>query len=149
MKTETTVSEFELSDFAAADTADMTVTVSGKLTTWVWTFAGPGHPKSVEQSNRLSRERLHDDRLKESARVNGKKWKPTEQSVDETREKNIAYVIERLVGWSPVKIGGADYPFNAENARQLLIDPSRIGLLTQALEFISDDNAFTQRSATN
>lgn len=148
-KTEAAVSEFDFADFEAADTADMTVVVNGKLSSWVWTFAGPGHPQSVEQSNRMARERLHEDRQKEAARVNGKKWKPTEQSPDENRDKNISYVVERLVGWSPVKIGGADYSFSPENARKLLSDPRRVGLLTQAMEFIGDDNAFTQRSATN
>lgn len=148
-QTEAVISEFDFSDFAAADTAAMTVVVNGKLSTWVWTFAGPGHPQAVEQANRMARERLHEDRQKEAARVNGKKWKPSEQSVDESREKNINYVVERLVGWSPVKIGGADFPFSVENARKLLIDPARVGLLAQALEFIGDDNSFTQRSGTN
>jgi len=56
-------------------------------------------------------------------------------------------IAERLVGWSPVKIDGKEYQFSVENARALLIDPRRVGLLTQALEFLSDLGSFTKRSA--
>lgn len=138
-----------LDDFSAADTADMTVTVNGKLTNWVWTFAGPGHPKTVEQTNKAARERLHEARQQEQARVNGKKVKLPEESVEDVRARNVNFVVDRLIGWSPVRIGGQDYPFTPDNARKLIGDPGRISLLTQALEFISDDQAFTRRSAAD
>jgi len=147
-KTETADAvEFSLSDFDSADTSSMTVEVNGKLTNWVWTFAGPGHPQTVEQSNRMARERLHQERLKEQAITNGKKWKAAEESVDEVRERNVRSVVERIVGWSPVKIDGQDYPFTPDNAYKLLIDRRRVGLLTQATEFLFADNSFTKRSA--
>lgn len=139
--------EFSLSDFESADTSTMTVEVSGKLTNWTWTFAGPGHPQTVEQSNRMARERLHQDRLKEQAITNGKKWKAPEETVDEVRERNVRSVVERIVDWSPVKIDGQDYPFTPENAYKLLIDRRRVALLTQATEFLFADNSFTKRSA--
>jgi len=52
----------------------MTVVNNGKLTKWVWTFAGLGSPKDcLLQSNRMARERLHaDNKEKEQARTNGK-----------------------------------------------------------------------------
>ena len=143
----TEISEFSMADLEAADIAEMTVEVNGKPTSWVWTFAGPGHPQAIAQSNRLSRERLHEDRLKEQAITNGKKWKAPEETVDQVRERNVNQIVERLVGWSPVKIDGADYPFTPENAKALLIDPRRIGLFTQAMEFLSDLGSFTKRSA--
>lgn len=141
------IAEFSMADLEAADTAEMTVEVNGRPTSWVWTFAGPGHPQAIAQSNRLSRERLHEDRLKEQAITNGKKWKAPEETVDQVRERNVNQIVERLLGWSPVKIDGADYPFTPENAKSLLIDPRRIGLFTQAMEFLSDLGSFTKRSA--
>lgn len=141
------IAELSMDELSAADTADMTVEVNGKTTSWVWTFAGPGHPKTIEQSNRLSRERLQRDRQIEQQQLNGKKVKLPDESVDEVRERNVMQIVERLVGWSPVKIDGQDYPFTPERAKALLIDPRRVGLLTQSLEFLSDLGSFTKRSA--
>lgn len=140
---------FSLDDFASADTATMTVTVNGRATDWDWTFAGPGHPKSVAQSDRLAREELKRQRSLQQARANGKKWTAPEETPDELRRENVANVVERLVGWSPVKIDGKDFAFTPENATMLLADPKRVGLLTQALEFLADENSFTRRSAIN
>jgi hypothetical protein len=150
MKTDKTeIAEFSFADFEAADEADMTVTMNGKETTWVWTFAGPGHPKTVELENRAARERLQTERMKEQTVTNGKKWKAPEQTVDEVREKNIDWIVNRLLRWSPVRINGDDYPFSAENARALLADRKKIELFTQALEFLTADSSFTRRSATS
>lgn len=143
----TDIAEFSMDDFAAADVAEMTVEVNGRPTTWVWSFAGPGHEKAIAQANRLSRERLHEDRLKEQAVTNGRKWKADELTVDEVRERNVNQIVERIVGWSPVRIDGKDFPFTPENAKALLSDPKRVGLFTQALSFLSDDQSFTTRSA--
>jgi hypothetical protein len=139
--------ELSLDELDAVDEAHMTVVVNGKETTWVWTFAGPGHPQTVDQADRLSRERLHQDRLKEQAQVNGRKWKAPEESVDEVRGRNIAWVVERLIGWSPVKIGGEMVPFSAEAATKLLSDPRKGALLTQAMEFLAAETSFTKPSA--
>lgn len=140
--------DFDLSELDTADESYMTVLSNGKETSWVWTFAGPGHPKAIEQSNRFGRERLHRERMQEQAQVNGKKWKPPEETPDEVKARNINVVIERLLDWSPVKMNGEPYPFSTENARKLLADPRKGALLIQALEFLGDENAFTRRSET-
>lgn len=142
------IPEFGDDDFDAADTATMNVVVKGQPSGWLWTFAGPGHPKTVEQGNRLSRERLRKEHDIEQARVNNRKWKAPEEDVDTVRDRNINWVIERLVGWSPVKIDGKEVPFSPEAARKLLIDPRKVDLLTQALDFLAADNSFTKRSVT-
>jgi hypothetical protein len=139
--------EFDLSDLDYSDEATMTVVIKGKPSDWTWTFAGPGHEKTIEQRNRMSRERLHREHEQEQARVNGKKWTAPEESVAAVRDRNIAFVVDRLLGWSEFKFGGAVYPFSPENARKLLSDPKKGALLVQALEFLSDDQAFTTRSA--
>jgi hypothetical protein len=143
------IAEFSFTDFEAADEADMTVVMNGKPTTWIWTFSGPGHPKTVEMENREARERLHAERMKEQTVTNGKKWKAPDQTVDEIREKNISWIVNRLVRWSPVRINGDDYPFTPENARALLADRKKVALFAQALEFLTADSSFTQRSGTN
>ena len=144
----TAVAEFLDDDLNAADQAEMTVVVNGKPTSWSWFFAGPGHPKTIAQTNQLVREKLHTDREQEQTRVNGKKWKAAERSPDEIRRENIDYVMGRLLGWSPVRINGADVPFTDDNARNLLAD-HRKDFLKQALDFLNDDKAFTKRSATS
>jgi hypothetical protein len=127
----------------------MTVTKDGKLTTWVWTFAGPGHAKAVAQSNRLSRERLHEDAQKEQARVNGKKWKASDETPDEVRKRNVSFIAERLLRWTPIKLNGEDLPFSIENATKVLSDPRKVSLLIQALEFLNEDKSFIKRAATS
>jgi hypothetical protein len=141
--------EIDISDIDAADEAEMTVTVNGKLTTWIWTFAGPGHPKTIALSNRLSRDRLQREREIERARTNGKQWKPEVETPDEIRAKNVSTVVERLLRWSPAKLDGEILPFSPEAATKLLSDPRKISLLLQALEFLGDDKAFTKRAATS
>ena len=143
----------DLDDFSSADTADMEVRLNGKSTGWTWTFAGPGHPKTTEQGDRIAKAALKASHAKERARVNGKKWEPEEETVEDLRKRNVDFVVDRLIGWSDIQVAGADgkpqpFPFTAENARKLLSDPSKGGLLQQAYSFIGDEDSFTKRSAT-
>lgn len=137
---------FDLSDLDAVDEAHMTVLSGGEPTDWVWTFAGPGHPQAVAQVNRALRERLLREKAKEQAAANGKKWKAPDRTADEAMAEDADYVMERLLGWSPIKMGGEDYPFSQENARKLLMDPRKGALRRQAVEFLLEDNSFTKRS---
>jgi hypothetical protein len=141
------VLNLSLDSLADAEIATLNLVIGGTPSGWLWHFAGPGHPKYLTQQNRVSRERLHKDRLIEQARVNGKKWVAPEETPEGVREGNVVYVIERLVGWSPIRIDGQDFPFTEDNARKILADPKRLNVLTQALEFLSADSSFTQRSA--
>lgn len=138
---------FDLDALDATDEGYMAVIANGKPTTWLWTFCGPGHPRAIAQSNRVAREQLTRNRQKEQAQANGRKWKAPEQSPEELLQDNVNFVMERLLGWSDVTMGGEPYPFSDENARKLLMDPKKGALLQQAIEFIIDDNSFTQRSA--
>jgi len=139
----------DLAAFDAVDEAEMQVMVNGQPSGWIWTFAGPGHPQAAAQSNRVAREQLAKQRAQEQARVNGKKYKSPEQSPDELLEDNVAFVLERLLGWSAITMNGEPFPFNHDNARKLLMDRRKGALLQQAVEFILDENSFTPRSAKN
>jgi hypothetical protein len=133
--------------FESAETGKMEVLdARGNPTGWFWEFAGPGHPKTEAQNNRFARDRLTKDKLVEQAQVNGRKWKADDKDPAEVRAKNIADVVERIVGWSPVEIGGKDYLFTSENALDFLSHPKRIGVLTQAMEFLASEKAFMPRS---
>ncbi|MEF2073482.1 branched-chain amino acid ABC transporter [Consotaella aegiceratis] len=137
---------FDLADLDASDEDEMEVYSNGNQTGWKWRFAGPGHPKAIEQSNRLARERLQRERQQEQAQVNGRKWKAPEESPDEALERNVRVVTDRLLGWSPITMGGEPYPYSPENARALLMDRRKSALLIQALEFLGDERSFTTRS---
>ena len=138
MTEEKKVPEFSMSDFGAADVADMTVVSNGKLTDWVWTFAGPGHPQTIAQNNSLARERLHQDRQIEQQRANGKKVKLPEETPEEVRGRTVDWIVGRLVGWSPVRIDGQDYPFTAENARKLLADQRNVALSNKLFDILRE-----------
>lgn len=143
------VEEISFADLESADTATMTVEINGRLSNWTWTFAGPGHQQTIDYNNRMQRDRLHRESQQEQARVNGKKWKAEEETVDEVRLRNVNWIVARLVGWSQVRIDGDDYVFSADNARALLLDPSKSSLFSQAVDFLADEKSFMQRSAAN
>lgn len=141
---------FDLADLDTVDEDVMEVQLKdGTPTGWKWTFAGPGHPKSIEQSNRLARERLRRERTQEQAVINGKKWKPDEETPDEALDRNVRIVTDRLLGWSDITMDGKPFPFSAENATSILKDRRKAFLLLQALSFLGDDAAFSGRSAKN
>ena len=144
---EKAVPSFSLDAFEASDTGKMQVLdAAGNPTGWFWEFAGPGHPKTEAINNRFARERLHKQQQIEQAQANGRKWKADQEDPAAVRAKNIADLVERLVGWSAVEIGGKDFPYTAENAIDFLSHPKRIGVLTQAMEFLTSERAFSPRS---
>lgn len=138
---------FDLSDLDSAEESEMEVLANGRPTGWRWRVAGPAHPQSLAQSNRVSREQLSKRRMQEQQQLNGKKVKLPEQTPDELLEDNVKFVLERLLGWSDITMNGEPYPFSQDNARKLLMDRKKGALLQQAIEFILDDNSFMSRSA--
>lgn len=145
-----TNTDFDLSDFDAEDTADMTVNhpITGEPTTWKITFAGPGHPLTIERINRETRQRLRDDREREEALANGRKWQAGEKTPDDLRAENVASIVDRIVTWTPVRINGEDLPFTRDNAVKLFGDPKKGRLFKQALDFLTAEKTFTKRSTT-
>lgn len=134
----------DLSTFESEDTAEMVVLhpATGQPTTWKITFAGPGHPKTMEQADRLGRRTLEEQRRRDQAMVNGRKWKAESPTLDDQRKESVRLVVERILGWSPVKVSGADYPFTPENAERLLLEPKQAALYRQCFEFLTADDAF-------
>lgn len=140
----------DLEDFSTLDTADMEVRINGRPIGWTWSFAGPGHPKTIEQGNRIARKALKESREKEQARINGRKWHADDEDIEDIRRRSVDFVVERLVGWSAIKVFDddgkkVDFPFTADNATKLLSDPKKTGLLEQAYSFLADNENFTRR----
>jgi len=141
------VPSFSIDAFEASDTGKMQVLdASGNPTGWFWEFAGPGHPKTEALNNRLARERLHKSAQIEQTQINGRKWKADQETPDEVRAKNIADLVERIVGWSEVEIDGEAFAFSSAKAIEFLSHPKRVGVLTQAMEFVANEKSFTPRS---
>lgn len=140
---------FDASVFESEDTAEMTVLhpVTDKPTSWKITFAGPGHPKTVDQQNRLARRRLEEARDKERAQVNQKKWKPAEVSVEQQRRENAEFFAERMLGWTPVRLSPDQPPivFSHENAVELLLNPKMGKLFLQVIEFVTGEDSFLNK----
>lgn len=143
------MNDFDLSVFQTSDEAEMVVRhpVTGEPTTWTITFAGPGHPKTREQTDRLARQALRDSQEQERARVNGRKWKGEEKSPDDVRSANVDFVADRIIGWSPIRLNGEEVVFSPESAKRLLGDPKMGGLYQQCLDFLGNESSFLPRSA--
>lgn len=157
--TDNNANGFDLLDstLATDDEAVMVVNVGRgpKQTTWLWTFAGPSHPKGIKQQDKLARESIRKTAEQEAARVNGRKYKPERQEPEDVTESNIEFILDRLIGWKSTfengdepKLGKTDLlvPFSEENARKLLRHPQMGKLRGDAIEFIVDINSFTKRS---
>jgi hypothetical protein len=140
----------DLADCEALDTAELDVRhpATGEPTGWRITFAGPGHPQVVALSDRDARKRLREEREKEQARVNNRKWKAEDRSPEEVRAENVGYVVDRIVAWTPVRINGEDVPFSRDAAMRLFTDPRKGWLLNQAADFVLAEQTFFKRSAT-
>lgn len=145
------MTDFDLGDLDARDEAELAIKhpSTGEVTTWVWTFYGPGHPKTVELANRVSRDALRDLAAQKQARVNGKKWKEESQSIDQLRADNVDSVVARTKTFTPVKLGGDTIEFSPDAAKQLLLDRKKGWLFTQVLEFLKEDESFIPPSATS
>ena len=140
--------QFDVSDFDSADTAEMPVAhpVTSEPTSWVITFAGPGHVKTIDLANRRARQQLREEKAKEQARVNGRRWKAEDKTPTDQRAENVEWIADRIVGWTPVKINGEDLPYSRENAIKPLTDPKKGWLFRQCLEFLLAEENLMQSS---
>lgn len=141
--------DFDIGELDARDEAELAIKhpSTGEPTTWIWTFYGPGHPKTIEIANRVSREALHKLAAQNQARINGKKWKEDEEPIDKIRSDNVDNIVARTKGFTPININGGVIQFSAESARGLLLDRRKGWLFSQVIEFLREDENFMQPSA--
>jgi hypothetical protein len=140
-------SGFSLDDFKLADESDLNLRNSaGQPSGWIWTFAGPGHPKTVAADEQQTKRALAIAEEQEKARVNGRKWKGSGDTVDDVRDRNIAYIIARLLRWSDgMTVDGQPFQCTPENARAILLNPG-LGVYEQVNSYLTDEKSFTPRS---
>ena len=141
---------FDLSALAFADTAEMTVEhpVTGDPTDWKITFSGPGHPAAVALGDEVARRAIRDRKAREAAQVNGRKWKPEDETPEGNREDNSLYYAKRMLGWTPVRFEAGAQPvaFSIPTAAGLLADPHFLWLYRQVTVFLAADAGFIASS---
>lgn len=143
MDTDTKADEL---DFAGLDAQDEAVLVikhpkTGEATTWLWTLCGPGHPKTVELSSKVTRQALNELRDHKQAQLNGKKIKVDGQTEDELREDMVSSIVARTKTFTPVKIDGSLIEFSPEAARGLLLDRRKGWLFKQIKDWLVEDES--------
>jgi hypothetical protein len=141
---------FDISELKSTDTAEVAIVhpKDGTPTTWIWTLAGPAHPRSIDASNIAARDALRLQRAREQAIANRRKWIEPERTPDEMRLENAKSFAMRVLNWTPAKINGEVYPFSQENVVALLVNPAYGKVYLQLLEYFTADDSFTERSAT-
>ena len=145
------MTDFDLSAVDAQDEGELVIRhpKTLALTGWIWTFYGPGHPVTVDLSNRVAQAALKRAAARRQAQVNGKKWKEDEESLDQLRAENVDNIVTRTKGFTPIKLDGQLIEYSADAARQLLLDRKKGWLLEQITDYLKDEANFIQPSATS
>jgi hypothetical protein len=117
-------------------------------TGWKITLAGPAHPKTQAWVTENARRNLRRQAQIEAATINGRKFKPEDRDVADSRRENVEWVVSRIVDWTPVKIGGQTYAFSDAAAVELLTRPELGFAFNQIVEWIGDERVFTKGSAS-
>lgn len=142
---------FDLGTLRSASTAEMHLRhpITQAPLGWAWTIAGPGHDATVKLQNEFARDRLIEEKAKEQARVNGKKWKSPETSAEEERAKFVRRISRRVLGFPPCNLNGEKLIYSPEAVFKLLNDEEFGWLFTQLVEFLGEDASFIKGSATS
>lgn len=142
--------DFSLDSADALDEAELVIRhpTTDEPTNWVWTFYGPGHAKTIELANKVSRNALREMQEQKQARLNGKKVKVEEQTLDQIRSETVDNIIARTKTFTPVKKSdGSQIEYSEAAARELLLDRRKGWLYKQITEYLGSDENFIQPSA--
>ena len=138
MAVEEPATVIDLTDFLPEDEATIEIASARKQPTgWRVTLAGPGHAASVAVADDILQEQLDRRREMEKGHVYG-----LHLDADVEREKSVARTVRRILGWSPVRIGGEVIGFSPDTARALLARPDMAWALRQIADALADDRAF-------
>jgi len=145
------MTDFDLSEMDAQDEGELVIKhpKTQEPTTWIWTFYGPGHARTIELANRAAAVALKKAAARRQAQANGKKWKEDEQSFDELRIDQVESIVARTRSFTPVKLEGAVIEFSADAAKRLLLDRRKGWLLEQITEYLQEQANFIRPSGTS
>ncbi|MES2030841.1 MAG: branched-chain amino acid ABC transporter [Pseudomonadota bacterium] len=143
-----TIEDFDLGAADAQDEATLAIKhpTTDKPTTWVWSFYGPGHPNTVALADRVSKQALRELYDRQQSRLNGKKVKVDEKSLEELRAEQVDSIVQRTKSFTPVKLGAETITFTPDAARDLLLDRKKGWLYKQVTDFLAEDASFIQPS---
>jgi hypothetical protein len=139
----------DITDLQTADTAELDIKhpITGLSLGWAWLIAGPGHPQTLANIERLQRQALAEQRRRDQARINGKKWKGDDKDPDEIRAENAANVAARIIGFPNARINGEELVFSQDKVVEIFLNQKLSWIYAQVLEFLTDDAAFFPDSA--
>jgi hypothetical protein len=140
---------FDIGELAAADTADMTVIhPKSKLpTTWVWTFAGPGHAQTIALNDEIGQADRAEAFQERKAIQSGRDPKARRNA--ELIEINVRRYSGRVLNFTPARLNGEDLRFTPKEAHRILKDPKYGWLWTQVFNFLRDEDVFITSSEMN
>jgi hypothetical protein len=138
----------DLTAFLPIDTGILKTVAPGtnSPTGWDIEIAGPSHPKTIAHQETIARRSLREAQRLEQAQANGRKWKAEERDVADNRREFIEGLVARIVGWSPVSIGGKTYEFSESSAVELLSMPAMGSFVAQIVEYLLDERSFMKPS---
>lgn len=119
----------------------------GKRTGWQITLGGPEHPKAVAFADAQLRQGLERARLARLALANGSELPAEQKEPDEARRENVAWMVARIIHWTPIRVGGKEYPFSDDAAFDLLTRPTFGGVVRQISKALEIEARFLKRSA--
>ena len=140
----------KLDDFATLDTAMLEVLKPGGTDRLGLSIelAGPSHPKAVAWQNETAKRNMRIASQKEQAQANGRKWKGDDETPDEQRDRNVAWIVTHIISWEPaIEYQGVEHKFSPEIAAAILKDRRFGFIFEQCVDFLVDARSFTKRSA--
>ena len=128
------------------ETAEMTVinpktgepVVGSDGKPWQIVFAGPKHKSTREWESR--------DRVATMRASRQRGLKGAEERLERAEEIDADQLCARCLGWSPVMMGGADFPCTEANKRKVF---GTQHMRSQAFRFLGDAASFLPNSPTS
>lgn len=141
----------DFSAFIPVDTIEVEIKApDGSPTGWTISLCDSSHPKAQAHLDEQARRRLRREAQIEAAQVNGRKFHSEERTPDESKLDNVRWLVSRVVGWTPVKLGIISpdlLHFSDENAVRVFMHPKMAFVLSQLLDVIVAEKSFMPRSA--
>lgn len=124
---------FSLDGLVYRDTLEFAICdQDGNETAWRIELAGPGHAATTAFNDtraNLARKREFE---RQAAERKGKVWVPPPSA--DLNAEFAAQFAPRILGWSPVKLGGTAFEYSAENAHRVMVDPALAFVASQIVE---------------